>query len=114
MFLVTGWPVTKDKGEKAWLLVKKRDAYSTYKSSSSLNNDSVKSGRTIEQVAAQAQKKGDVWLPKKGKVTKIKPSAVKAKQTLPRKVKPMIATQGRGASQNLDSRAPGRWTASHR
>jgi bifunctional non-homologous end joining protein LigD len=86
----------KDESEKAWLLVKKRDQYSTYKTRDVLSNESVKSGRTIEQIASQAKAKGQVWLPKKGKQTK--PSPVPKKRTpLPRKTKPMIATVGRSA-----------------
>jgi bifunctional non-homologous end joining protein LigD len=90
----------KDKSQKAWLLVKKRDGYSTYKRSDVPSDDSVKTGRTLEEIAAQAEKKGDVWLPKKGKVTKpiTKKISKITKAALPRKVKPMIATLGMKAA----------------
>lgn len=57
----------KDESEKAWLLVKKRDQHSTYKRSEIPPNRSVKTGRTIEEITAQAENDGDVWLPKKGR-----------------------------------------------
>lgn len=93
-------------GDKAWLLVKKRDEFSTYKLNDTLSNKSVKTGRTIEQIAHEAEKKGDVWLPKKTKsveknvlktknIDKLKSVTSKSstkRVPLPRKVKPMIAT----------------------
>lgn len=92
----------KDTSEKAWLLVKKRDEYSTYKKSEMPTNESVKTGRTIEEIAEQAEKKGDIWLPKKGKVSTIatqpKNSASHKADPIPRKIKPMIATVGRGSA----------------
>jgi bifunctional non-homologous end joining protein LigD len=105
----------KNAEEKAWLLVKKRDEHSTYKRSKFLSDDSVKTGRTIEQIAEQSTAAGDVWLPKKGKQTalkakpktKLKPSpkpnpqpkqaTTAAKDPMPRKSKPMLATFSRRA-----------------
>jgi len=110
----------KDASKKNWLLVKARDDYSTYKRSEIPGNESVVSGRTVEQIAKHAEKEGAVWLPKKGRLKpapkrEIKPPPppkkklalktheplVKAKATgakkapLPRKIKPMIATRSR-------------------
>jgi bifunctional non-homologous end joining protein LigD len=95
----------KDASDKAWLLVKKRDAHSTYKRSEVPGDESVKTGRTMEEIAAEAKGKGDVWLPKKGRVGKpdferpngynIEDKKLERKKKevrLPRKVKPMIAT----------------------
>lgn len=112
----------KNADEKAWLLVKKRDEHSTYKRSEIPSNNSVKTGRTIEEIAAESEKKGNVWLPakkrkeknqkpqKERKITHVR-SAVKApvkvlekkeksknssQDPMPRKTKPMIATVSRG------------------
>ncbi len=109
----------KDKGQKAWLLVKKRDEYSSVKRTSLLDNRSVKSGRTIAEIAAASAAEGKVWLPKKGLQKKIAPSRIKQKkpillkrstvpqkmdlsppidkQPMPRKLKPMIPTISRTA-----------------
>lgn len=107
-FLLDG---TKLKGEfaliklkndqKAWLLVKKRDDYSTYKRGDAPANTSVKTGRTIEEIAAEAEKAGAVWLPKKGrKAPERRPRVVAARKApLPRKIKPMLATLSRHAAE---------------
>lgn len=81
----------KDASGKSWLLVKKRDEYSTYKRSEIPNDLSVKTGRTLEQIAAASEKKGDIWLPnrKKGAVkAEAKPSPKKA--VTKEKAKPAI------------------------
>src|SRR5258708_31163621 len=70
----------KKGDDKAWLLVKKRDAYSVYKDITK-QNLSVKTGRSLDEIAAQAKKKEDIWLPK-------------------RKVKTVPAATKKGASQN--------------
>src|SRR5690606_30693492 len=77
----------KDEGRKSWLLVKKRDKYSTYKRSETPPDISVKTGRTMEEIVEQAD---DVWLPKRTK--RDKPAAA---VPMPRKNKPMTATPGR-------------------
>lgn len=94
----------KDKSQKAWLLVKKRDEYSTYKRSEIPDNKSAKTGRTMEEIAAKSEKKGDIWLSKRGKtapekknktVSKINPFVKKTRPkatAMPRKNKPMLAT----------------------
>lgn len=54
--------------ENAWLLVKKHDAEATRKNI--LEEDrSVASGRTMEEIAEQAPKKNEIWLPRKGRAT---------------------------------------------
>lgn len=100
----------KNTSEKAWLLVKKRDEHSTYKKSEIPNNLSIKTGRNIEEIAAQAEDKGHVWLPKQEKQKKTAIMSAPAKKALPtapkksvpvkqdplpRKNKPMLATQSR-------------------
>lgn len=94
----------KDTSEKAWLLVKKRDEYSTYKTHHIPNNLSAKTGRTIEQIAAQSEASGNIWLPRqknprKQKKTPSKNTTLKAasKDPMPRKIKPMIAVTSRSA-----------------
>lgn len=104
----------KDKGQKSWLLVKKRDEYATYKRSEIPNNLSVKTGRTIEEIAKDSLKDGQVWLSKrktqksgatdKPALRKMKkktsppipaPAKREPREAIPRKVKPMQATIGR-------------------
>ena len=65
----------KKKGDddKAWLLVKKRDEHSTYKRDQKLDDLSVKTGRDIDEIAAEAEATGDIWLSKR-KTQKVKPS----------------------------------------
>ena len=52
----------KDSDQKSWLLVKKRDEFSSY-ADITRQNLSVKSGRSIQEIAQQAPSRGDVWLP---------------------------------------------------
>jgi bifunctional non-homologous end joining protein LigD len=52
----------KDKDPKSWLLVKKRDQFASH-IDITREARSVKTGRTIEEIAAQAPSRGDVWLP---------------------------------------------------
>ncbi|MBX3020098.1 MAG: non-homologous end-joining DNA ligase [Bdellovibrionales bacterium] len=87
----------KDPKEKAWLLVKKRDEHSTYKRKGIRNDLSVKTGRTIEEIAAEAEGKKEVW--SSGRKVKAAPPTIKSTSTprnekaaLPRKIKPMLAT----------------------
>jgi bifunctional non-homologous end joining protein LigD len=48
--------------ENAWLLIKKRDEFSSYKILKN-NDQSVKSGRTLAQIASEATARGEIWLP---------------------------------------------------
>lgn len=75
----------------AWLLVKKRDAFSTYRKTTRdrgnydqhmdlADNRSVQSGRTLEEIAAQSQAQSNAL---------IKPLA---HRPMPRKNRPMLAT----------------------
>lgn len=87
---------SEDKN-KAWLLVKKRDTFSAYKDITK-QNLSVKTGRSMDEIAAQSQKKEDIWLSKR-KTQKIKPNKKGPRSTtpvapLPRRVKPLVATMG--------------------
>ncbi|MBI2711921.1 MAG: hypothetical protein HYX41_03505 [Bdellovibrio sp.] len=87
----------------AWLLIKKRDEFSTYKIQK--NNDvSVKTGRTLTQISNTAESKGEVWLPARRKNKPPQPSKAPPAprptssrkeplmqlEALPRRVKPMI------------------------
>jgi bifunctional non-homologous end joining protein LigD len=56
----------KSREPNAWLLLKKRDEFAVDRPDRQPGNESVKSGRTLEQIAAQARARGEVWLPKKG------------------------------------------------
>jgi bifunctional non-homologous end joining protein LigD len=92
--------------EKAWLLVKKRDAHATFKRGDVLDDLSVKTGRTMEAIAAESEAQGNVWLPKRQEakppklfnpgVSRAKAvKAVKAIDPIPRRNKPMLPIQGR-------------------
>ncbi len=89
----------KKDDDKTWLLVKKRDEFSTYKNYS-FDETSVKSGRTMLQITEEAERAGDVWLPKAkqkrrsgedskklvlGKVNRLSKS-----DPMPRRVRPML------------------------
>ena len=99
----------KDSSDKAWLMVKKRDEFATYKRTSSFDNLSVVSGRTMDQISARAEKEGAVWISSARRKSKKEPEALKKPATkaaktiakpaqprrvesMPRKNKPMLAT----------------------
>lgn len=86
----------KDADQKAWLLIKKRDEFSSIKRIQSFDDHSVKTGRTLEQISKQAEKAGDIWISKekRQKTPPAKPKpAVSA--SMPRKIKPMIAVHSK-------------------
>ncbi len=98
----------KRPGEKgnAWLLVKKHDAEASRKDVLK-DGRSVLTGRRMDEIAAQSEQKGDVWLPGKGRqktgkspVVKRTPRAIlkspvstarrtPGKSAMPRKQRPM-------------------------
>lgn len=47
---------------KAWILIKKRDEFASSKRDAGFDDLSVKTGRSMAQIAAQAEKAGDVWV----------------------------------------------------
>lgn len=74
----------KKKGadENAWLLIKKSDAAATRREP--VDDDrSVASGRTMAQIAAQAPKKGEVWVPGKGRAKGPRPVTARAASARP-------------------------------
>lgn len=105
----------KEGDPKSWLLVKKRDSYASF-ADITLENRSVKTGRSIEEIAAQAPAEGNVWLPGRqptensGRLRKdrnsqesrkdIPPPSVlpglsrlsPSSEKIPRRIKPMLAT----------------------
>ncbi|MGE0526461.1 MAG: non-homologous end-joining DNA ligase [Bdellovibrionales bacterium] len=68
----------KNSDEKAWLLVKKRDEHSSYKRNQGLDDTSVKTGRSMDEIAKQARAEGNVWLPQKGRAREKKGAAKKS------------------------------------
>jgi DNA ligase D-like protein (predicted polymerase)/DNA ligase D-like protein (predicted 3'-phosphoesterase) len=63
------------KGDsKSWLLLKKRDAFAKY-TDVTRQNKSILSGRSMQEIADESHKEGDVWLPGKG--PKVKRSEIK-------------------------------------
>lgn len=96
----------KNTRERAWLLVKKRDAHSSYKRDQILAAESVKTGRSLEEIASKSEQAGDIWLPKRKKESerttrRALPTAKKAKsralEPMPRKNRPMQATLARSS-----------------
>ncbi len=104
----------KDKDQKAWLLVKKRDEHSSIKRDQKYDESSVKTGRTLDEIAAESEGAGDVWMSKRNKKNPARAAAknaakfppprkakrvsklnVSPRTTMPRKNKPMIATTSR-------------------
>jgi bifunctional non-homologous end joining protein LigD len=78
------------KGEEnAWLLFKKNDQYAETTDVRTRDRSAV-SGRTLEEIAAQAPGSGDVWASNRAAVLEEMQDAPKGKP--PRKVKPMLAT----------------------
>lgn len=101
----------KKDDEKAWLLLKKRDEHAAYRDI--LEEDlSVKTGRNIQEIAAKAPAKGEVWLPKRPAATKasfVPQPSIPPKQTpsaqpenMPRRMKPMLATVARASFEKQD------------
>ncbi len=115
------------KDPKAWLLVKKRDAASTFKTTP-LPDQSVLSGRTVDEVREYATEKGITWKSKKNKAvaipppapakdqkqaskvrppapfkleSRLTPSKTPSKGEMPRRVKPMLAVEA-GAPEGKD------------
>ncbi|MGE4232891.1 MAG: non-homologous end-joining DNA ligase [Bacteriovoracia bacterium] len=106
----------KRANEKSWLLIKKRDEFSR-RDDITKQAFSVKTGRTMQEIAANAKEKGDVWLSKQNKtiprLTSSKKITKSNHETTPkgiskktpassnmlRKVKPMLA---RVASEPFD------------
>ncbi|MEQ1878708.1 MAG: non-homologous end-joining DNA ligase, partial [Bdellovibrionia bacterium] len=83
----------KDAGGKAWLLVKKRDAHASYKRSSQPNNNSVKSGRPMEDIASESAESGNVWIPGKTKTAKPVTAKKSAKKGAKPKSEPLSAVK---------------------
>jgi bifunctional non-homologous end joining protein LigD len=83
------WTLVKTKrGKDEWLLIKERDAYATEQSTADYPNDSVLSGRTVEQLAAKEDPAARI----EARIAKLgaKKRAVRA-----RELSPMLATPGK-------------------
>lgn len=91
----------KDGNGKTWLLVKKGDKHASYKSDVLAQDKSVATGRTMEEIKAQAKAKGEVWIPGVGPSDKStlqspyiesKVELIKSNEEapMPRRLKPMI------------------------
>lgn len=86
--------------DKAWLLIKKRDEFADYKQDIRLKDRSVKTGRSLEKITAEASEAGDIWLSKRKKTSPPRPRLLTPKKgsnlprpdPMPRKNKPMVAT----------------------
>jgi len=92
--------------ENAWLLVKKRDEFSTYKRYAP-DELSAQTGRTTEQIARESAEKNKIWISKAASRPKASPKPDKkdlpasrdakkekspSRQAMPRRVKPMLPT----------------------
>lgn len=95
----------KENDQKSWLLIKKRDAFAGYQDVTKLDQ-SVKTGRTIQEIAQESPQKGDVWLPTRKKNLDLAPKVRSHRpeaslpqeiqsetkvEKIPRRNKPMIA-----------------------
>lgn len=95
----------KDRGENAWLLVKKKDKHSFSKDITK-SDRSVVTGRSLEQIREQAEEQGEVWQSNRKAKETVKSAASKnnirhlprsffdgaEKAAFPHDVKPMLAT----------------------
>jgi bifunctional non-homologous end joining protein LigD len=96
----------KDRGENAWLLVKKKDKYSASRDITK-NDRSVVSGRSLDEIKEQAGERGEVWesnreakdtngrkAVKKDNIRQMPRSAFEGarKAPFPHDIKPMLAT----------------------
>lgn len=108
-FALVQLPDRKSRGdEKSWLMIKKRDTYSSYHDITR-EDRSVKTGRTIQEIAVDAPKQGKIWLPARAhqnaasaRKKAAHPFTLTWKidlepqpEKIPRRHKPMLATRGR-------------------
>lgn len=70
----------KKKGapDNGWLLLKKHDAYAS-RADVLLEDRSVATGRTMQEIASQAEANGEVWLPKRKKNAPPKPAPTRSR-----------------------------------
>lgn len=104
----------KSNEQNIWLMVKKRDEFASFKRrKETIEPLSVKSGRTLAEIAGEAENAGEVWLSKrkvqqsaskkpsreksKLRATRARPTDLAKPQpaAMPRRIKPMLATLGR-------------------
>jgi DNA ligase D-like protein (predicted polymerase)/DNA ligase D-like protein (predicted 3'-phosphoesterase) len=78
----------KGAPDNGWLLIKKHDEYASRQDVTKLDR-SVSSGRTMQEIAAQSQEQGDVWLPGKGRRKKVAKAPVRETRSMPRKIRVM-------------------------
>ncbi|WMJ75216.1 DNA ligase D [Cytophagaceae bacterium ABcell3] len=83
--------VKSSRGEKGneWLLIKKRDEFATEEDIREWDY-SVKTGRTLDEIAEEAEREGQVWYGGKNELTNSFDDSLKG--TMPTNVKPMLAT----------------------
>jgi DNA ligase D-like protein (predicted polymerase)/DNA ligase D-like protein (predicted 3'-phosphoesterase) len=93
----------KKGGDKNWLLLKKRDAFASYKDITK-EDRSVLSGRSIEEIAREAKSQGDMWLPGKGRAGKSPrrkvPAAPKLEEPTKLRKVPSLPAEKSGALEN--------------
>ena len=95
---------TKDRGENAWLLIKKKDKYST-SNDVTQKNKSVLSGKTLEQVAANPDREWQSHKPSKVSSNSSSTNLtdlIKAgtKSAIPGNIRPMLCTLTREPFQD--------------
>ena len=94
--------------ERNWLLVKKRDEFSTYKRIDPAVDRSVATGRTMAEIASGAEAKGEIWIPGRTKrapklspaprrTAPATPKGAPPKSGMPRRVAPMQPVHARAA-----------------
>ena len=83
------WTLVKIKrGKEEWLLIKERDAYASQQGTEDYPQDSVISGRTVEQLAAGDQRKDAI-------AARLRKAGAKAADVVAKDLKHMLATPGK-------------------
>lgn len=87
----------KDKGGKAWLLLKKRDEYASYSADVTKEDKSAATGRSMDEITLQAPAKNEIWLPGSGP---------KDPQTLKRRLEDEARAKPRRSNKGLAAKPP--------
>lgn len=87
----------KDKGGKAWLLLKKGDEYASYRADITKEDRSAATGRSMAEIAAEAPAKNEVWLPGSGP---------KDPKTLKRRLEDETRAKPRKKGKGLSAKPP--------
>jgi bifunctional non-homologous end joining protein LigD len=86
------WTLVKTRrGKNEWLLIKERDAYASEQGTDDYPQDSVLSGRTVEQVAGGDNRSAEL-------IKRLEKRGAKRREVAARDLRPMLATSGKAFS----------------